>query len=126
MLGQIYSYVEWRLKAAIYRFRSVRDRDVVSWSVPLERVIETAPLTGDDHWARATGVITAAISGLERVQGFQLSAARQVDAAEYALQHLLEELSAAMPLPADGAPLRAVLAEAARTPRAAAGKALAA
>jgi hypothetical protein len=37
---------------------------------------------------------------------------RQIDAADYALQHLLNDLCVAMPIPADGSALRAFLATA--------------
>ncbi len=77
----------------------------------LQRV--PVPLTREDHWVRATGVITSAIAGFEHIEMLQSAAARQVDAADYALKRLLAELATVMPIPADGAPLRALLAEAA-------------
>lgn len=73
---------------------------------------EACPLTGEEHWQRATGIVSAAIARLARIERLQVAAAHQIDAAEYTLQHLLEELATAMPLPVDGAPLRAILAEA--------------
>jgi hypothetical protein len=79
---------------------------------------QPAPMTIEDHWARATGVIRAALSSFRSIKAFQASAARQIDAADYALQLLIKDLSAAMPIPADGAALRAVLAAAARRPSA--------
>jgi hypothetical protein len=142
MLGRIYYYVQERLDAVIWRIAPYFDRltfDLpaayrpvfrpVSWRASEPPRESAPPLEAPDHWGRASGAITAAISGLERVQEFQFTATRQLDAAEYALQHLIEELSAVMPMPlqvADGAPLRAVLAKAARQPAAVASKAIAA
>jgi hypothetical protein len=89
---------------------------------------QPAPLSRADGWIRATAAITAAIAGFERIQDLQAAAANRLDAADYALQHLLAELAtvmpAALPIPADGSALRAVLAAAAEPP--AAEKALAA
>jgi len=77
---------------------------------------------------RATAAVTAAIVGFERIQDLHAAAANRLDAADYALQNLLAELAAvmpaALPVPADGSALRAVLAAAAEPP--AAKKALAA
>lgn len=65
-----------------------------------------------ERWQRATAPITAAIEGLERARALQAEAAIRLDAADYTLQHLLEELAVAMPIPADGSALRQILAEA--------------
>ena len=65
---------------------------------------------------RATGIIRAAIASVRDIQTFQAAAARQIDAADYALQLLIKDLAVAMPIPADGRELRAVLAEAAKIP----------
>jgi hypothetical protein len=64
----------------------------------------------DERWARATSSVTAAIDRFGRIETLQAAAANQIDAADYTLQHLLEALSVAMPIPADGSALRAVLA----------------
>ena len=74
-----------------------------------EQRAEPAPLTLEQRWARATDAMTAAISGFGRIETLQASAASQIDAAEYTLQHLLEELSIAMPMAADGSALRELL-----------------
>lgn len=87
-------------------------------SVPMRHLAELAEparLTIEEHWRRATGTIAAAIAGFQRVQMFQAAAARQIDAADYALQHLLKDLRGAMPIPADGSALRAILATAGGT-----------
>jgi hypothetical protein len=91
-------------------------------------VREPAPLGIEGQWQRVTGVMRAAIASFRDIQTFQATAARQIDAADYALQLLIKDLAVAMPIPADGSELRAVLAEAAKTPAAAArtGKRLAA
>ena len=79
--------------------------------------------------------MSARIAGLGRVQKFQIEAAAQVDAAEYVLRQLVADLAAVMPMPADTAPLRAILEQmaeaAAQAPaepaaKPAAGKAMAA
>ncbi len=72
---------------------------------------QPAPLTSQDIWARATASIVRALAGLGRVQQFQMEAAAQVDAAEYVLRQLITDLGAVMPMPADTAPLRAILEE---------------
>ena len=72
---------------------------------------EPAPLSVPERWARATGIVTAAVAGFSRIDSLQAAAASQIDAADYSLQQLLVELSTAMPiLPADGSVLRALLA----------------
>jgi hypothetical protein len=77
----------------------------------LEAPAEPPPLSIEERWTRATGAVTAAISGLGRIQSLQVAAACQIDAADYTLRCLLEELSTAMPiLQADGSALRALLA----------------
>jgi hypothetical protein len=58
----------------------------------------------------------SAIASFRDIQTFQATAVRQIDAADYALQLLIKDLAVAMPIPADGRELRAVLAEAAKAP----------
>lgn len=72
-------------------------------------------LTVEDHWRRATGIISAALTSFQRVKSLHAAATRQLDAADYALTQLLHDLRPAMALPADVSGLRAVLAEAERT-----------
>lgn len=72
-------------------------------------------LTAEEHFAHSGDIVASAKIGLKRVADYQSSAADHIDAAEYALRRMLGELATAMQLPIDGAPLRAVLAEAART-----------
>jgi hypothetical protein len=79
---------------------------------PVLQMIEPARLSLEEHWQRATATIMAAIAGMARVRTLQAAAARQIDAADYALQHLLRDLAVAMPIPADGSALRALLAAA--------------
>lgn len=81
-------------------------------SEPMRHVVEPARMSIEEHWRRATRTIAAAIASFQRVQMFQAAAARQIDAADYALQHLLNDLCVAMPIPADGSALRAFLATA--------------
>jgi hypothetical protein len=70
---------------------------------------QPVPLTSEDIWARATAPIVGAVAGLVRVHNFHKEAAAQVDAADYVLRQLVADLAAVMPMPADTAPLRAIL-----------------
>jgi len=79
-----------------------------------ETRVESLVLGMEGQWRRATGFVRAAIASVRNIETFQAAAARQIDAADYALQLLMEDLGAAMPIPADGRELRAVLAEAAK------------
>lgn len=91
------------------------------------RVAEPLRISAEDHWRRATGIITAALASFQRIKSLNAAAARQLDSADYALTQLLHDLRPVMGLPADVSGLRAVLAEADRKPAPQrAGKALAA
>lgn len=81
----------------------------------VSRAIEPMRMSIDEHWHRAAGILSAAIAGCRRAKALQAAAARQIDSADYALTQLIHDLRAAMPLPADVAALRAILAEAERT-----------
>jgi hypothetical protein len=50
-----------------------------------------------DAWSRAEELTASALSGAERVEACRDRALRQVDAAEYALNELLDELRTVMP-----------------------------
>jgi hypothetical protein len=93
--------------------RFVRSPQAAAGPAPQARV-ESLALGIEGQWRRATGIIRAAIASFRNIETFQVAAARQIDAADYALQLLMQDLGAAMPIPADGRELRAVLAEAAR------------
>jgi hypothetical protein len=79
------------------------------------RAVEPMRSTVQDHWQRATGVVTASLAGFQRVKSLNAAAARQLDSADYALTQLLNDLRPVMALPADVSGLRAILAEAERT-----------
>lgn len=79
------------------------------------RLAEPIRITVEDHWRRATGVITAALESFQRIKSLNASAARQLDSADYALTQLLHDLRPVMGLPADVSGLRAILAEAERS-----------
>jgi hypothetical protein len=101
--------------ARIYTFKvltSLIERRRARTVEPRSVVRERAPLGIEGQWHRATGIIRGAIASFRDIQTFQAVAARQIDAADYALQLLMKDLAAAMPIPADGRELRAVLAEA--------------
>jgi hypothetical protein len=85
----------------------VRHRSAVP-STP-RRPEPPAVISLEERWVRATGAVTAAIAGVGRIEMLQSAAVTQLDAAEYTLQHLLEELSFAMPMPAKGSALRELL-----------------
>ena len=89
---------------------------------PADRVRRDAPpalepirVTIEDHWNRATGIITAALASFQRIKSLHAAAAAQLDSADYALTQLLHDLRPVMGLPADVSGLRAVLAESERT-----------
>jgi hypothetical protein len=109
MLDRLLTFTKGRLAEPGSRVPRRRSR-------PAERPrpqAQPAPSSREDEWLRATWPLTAAIAALERIECLQSAAAHQIDAAEYTLQRLIGDLSAAMPIPPDGAPLRAALAAAA-------------
>jgi len=86
----------------------------LGWLNPSHRPLPTpqpAPLTSEDIWTRATAPIVGALAGLGRVREFHKEAAAQVDAADYVLRQLAADLATVMPMPADTASLRAILAQ---------------
>lgn len=133
ILGKVFTFAA----LAPGRIAAIRDRLVArargrrfqALEMP-QVVLEPARLSIEDHWHKVTSVISGAIMRFKQIESLQAGAARQIDAADYALQHLWRDLAFAMPVPADGSELRALLEEVARTttpPReAAAKKALAA
>jgi hypothetical protein len=109
MLERVWTFAHQTV-AAVAALTAARARRAWPAAAPTPHV-QPAPLSIEDRWTRATGAISAAIAGCGRVERLQDAALSQIDAADYALQHLLEELSTAMPiLPADGSALRALLA----------------
>lgn len=60
---------------------------------------QQGPLTIDDQWSRLSNRITARIGSMEQAEAFQRRAASQIDAASYALERLLGELTGVMTLP---------------------------
>lgn len=93
----------------------VRGRRLQALEMPLPVLIEPARLSIEDHWRKVTGVISGAIARFKEIESLQAAASRQIDAADYALQHLWRELAFAMPVPADGSELRALLDEVAKS-----------
>jgi hypothetical protein len=81
------------------------------------RIVEPIRVTVEDHWRRATGIVTAALSSFQRIKELHVSAQSHLDSADYALTQLLHDLRPVMGLPADVSGLRAVLAEAERNTR---------
>jgi hypothetical protein len=109
-LGRHYTYA--RLIAAA--LGNVCERLELQRRAPaaVPQLIEPARPSLEDHWQRATATIMAAVASMTRVKSLQAAAARQIDATDYALQDLLRDLAVAMPIPADGSALRALLAAA--------------
>lgn len=60
-------------------------------------------MSRETQWARISGALGGGIARADAAREFQLAAGRQVDAAAYAVQSMLEELSAVMKLPSPGA-----------------------
>ena len=125
MLRRFFTYGNLALAGSLWTTLALGD---VPARAPrdIARAIEPMRMTIADHWARAIGVLTAAISSVERIKTLQAAAARQLDSADYALTQLIEDLRPAMALPADVSALRAVLAEAERKTPARVRRALAA
>lgn len=57
-------------------------------------------LSRDAQWSRVSDLLEATIAGANLTRDLQSAAGRQVDAAAYAMQGMLTELSAVMKLPA--------------------------
>lgn len=57
-------------------------------------------LSGDAQWTRATAAMSSAISTFVQVTELQSGAAGHLDAADYALQHLRQELGGVLPVAA--------------------------
>lgn len=118
--GKNDSYIDWRSsepisfgsKIRVFLNRAILDfwnnKIIFYWSLILdystaERRVESpvyqecAPLSRSDHLACAAGVIQAGVVNFGRVRGCQRAAARQLNAADYALQDLLSELAMAIP-----------------------------
>jgi hypothetical protein len=89
------------------------------WPAPLPPTEGPAALVSPqleplDYFARVAAIVADAIVSFERIEVWQQAASEHIDAAEYAFRRMLGELATAMPLPVDGAPLRGILADAAR------------
>ena len=57
------------------------------------------PMPEDQHWLKAINTIVASITGARNAATLQRAASAQLDAAAYALEDLVQELTAAMPVP---------------------------
>jgi hypothetical protein len=126
MLGLVFiAAVDWAKGAIRQPLRAVRVLAVAA----LLRFAPLAPgdarpppprlpaiLTPEETWRRAVSTIREGLLSFERIERLGASAAEKIDVAAYVFDRLLDELATAMPLPADGAPLRAILEEAAKPP----------
>ncbi len=96
---------------AVKRVDAIWHPELPPMPLAMPMQLQPQPLSVGDRWERATGAITQAIAGYERVERLQESALFKLDAADYAMQHLLEELNAVIPImAADGSALRSLLA----------------
>ncbi len=78
------------------------------------------PMPEDQHWLKAIDTIVGSITGARNAATLQRAASAQLDAAGYALEGLVEELAAAMPVPGVApkvAPAKAVVRMMPRPPR---------
>lgn len=70
-----------------------------SVAVPAKAWSEPRPLGEEAQWSKASSVVTDAIGRASHALELQAAAAGHLDAAKYALDQLLLELAAAMPVP---------------------------
>ena len=70
------------------------------------KVNVTKSLATETHIGRLNGIVTAAVDKARNAERLHRGAHEQVDAAHYALQNLLNELSAVMPVAASELPAR--------------------
>ncbi len=70
-------------------------------AIAARRTIATpaAPMDGREQWRRATASLTAASALARSADRLHADAGRQLDSVEYALQQLIDDLSAIMPVP---------------------------
>lgn len=83
--------------------RGWRQRPAVPRPAPVSRSTLApggAPMTRDAHWQRAADVVVAAGEQTETMRRLQKSASAHLDAADYALQQLMAELTPVMPVAA--------------------------
>jgi hypothetical protein len=59
----------------------------------------TAPLSAETHWARVSAVVARSVERAQDIGQQQSAARQQLDAAEYTLHRLIEELNEVMTSP---------------------------
>jgi hypothetical protein len=64
------------------------------------------PMSADAHWARVSAVIQQSASRAQGMSDRHLAARQQLDAAEYTLQQLIDDLNVVMRLPVTVQPVR--------------------
>jgi len=98
-------------------FRAARPITAVQAKPDCSPLAQRLPI--EVQWAKLTGVIASHISRMEQTGALQQRAASQIDAAGYALERMLAELSEVMAItrPAVEPSLRLVETAPARTPR---------
>ena len=103
--------------AALFRARSKAGRVVPAAAIALaldpalasaaRSILQPAvPMSNDDHWRRSVRSLQAADASARAMRELHQAAGRQLDSVDYALQQLLDDLSAVMSVPR--APLASV------------------
>lgn len=94
MIRSIFTFWKTRLAASYNSFleHSIFERLA---NRPVDQ--EHPPLSHADQLACTAGVIEDAVANFDQVRGCQRAAARQLNAAEYALQELVAELLSTIP-----------------------------
>jgi hypothetical protein len=97
--------------AAIAAVAVLGARPEAAADIEPDQHMQPASPSVDGHWTSAADSVSAAFAGIGRMESLHAAALSQLDAADYAIGRIIEELSVAMPiLPADGSALRALLA----------------
>jgi len=93
-------------KMAMIRLKHLFERPIVAKTIGLiiaarqparepapSEWVEPAPLPAEAQWGRVEGVLSAGLRSAAAARRLHTTAAQQLDAASYALQRMLEELS---------------------------------
>lgn len=72
---------------------------VTSSARPVAAIMPEVPLVASEHWARVARVVTVASEQTRNIHDMQRTAASQLDAAGYAIEEIMYDLSAAGLLP---------------------------
>ena len=67
-------------------------------SEPITQAASDTPLSSEEHWRRASGIVSSASEQMTAMHRHQKAAAGHLDSADYALQQLKDELAHIMPV----------------------------